>query len=109
MYSGYLSVDVAGYIVSTQSIVGICRTAQNAHVRITGRIFELLSTDDGSLVVCSMRRLPPRVLDRSNPFLSLLVMLMHASAMTHFSLRYELGCFQEVPTQVGQPTVVKKY
>jgi hypothetical protein len=48
MYSGYMSVDVAGYIVSTQSIVGICRTAQNAHVRVTGTIFELLSTDDGS-------------------------------------------------------------
>jgi hypothetical protein len=51
MYSGYLSVDVvAGYLVSTQSIVDICRTAQNAHMRVTGgTIFELLSTDDGSL------------------------------------------------------------
>jgi hypothetical protein len=49
MYSGYLSVDVAGYIVSTpQSIVSVCRMAQNAHVRVTGTIFELLSTDDGS-------------------------------------------------------------
>jgi hypothetical protein len=80
MYAGYLSVDVAGYIVSTQSIVGVCRTAQNAHVRVTGEILELLSTDDGSLVVYSMRRLPPPCATNIGPLEPVSVSVSHAHA-----------------------------
>jgi hypothetical protein len=66
--------------VSTQSIVGISRTAQNAHVRVTGTIFELLSTDGGSLVVCSMRRLPPSCATNIGPFEPISVSVSHAHA-----------------------------